>query len=105
MICYDAYCFDLTKPFYSKSLQQFLLIDPDNDVEIVDEADDAVDPNMAPMLRKTLGFSKAATEELIRQGIQSLEDVMQLDPGLMEETFKAAAAARMPNSEVKNTSQ
>ena len=58
---------------------------------------------MAPMLRGTLGFSKAATEELIRQGIQSLKDVMQLDPDLMKETFKAAAAARMPNSEVKTT--
>ena len=86
-------------------MQQFLLIDPDNDVEIVDEADDAVDPNMAPMLRRTLGFYKAATEELIRQGTQSLEDVMQLDPDLMKETFKAAVATSMPNSGVKSTKQ
>ena len=55
-------------------------------------------PLMQTVLVEILGFSKPAAKELKRQGIDDVEDLMQLNPDLMKETFKAAATAKMPNS-------
>ena len=56
------------------------------------------DSAMLVMLIETLGFSKAAANELVRQGLQSMYDLMQFNPALLNETYKDAAHAKMPNS-------